>query len=415
MRPERVVIINDESVESGGAAALALLSAKLLAAAGVPLSFVTGDSGGTLPSNGDFGEIVALHSAPLMKLPWWERATTGMYNAAAHQALARYIVRHDTPGTIYHVHAWAQILSPSIFSALRPVEDRLVISAHDFTLACPNGSYADFATHSACQLRPLSARCLTSNCDKRRYADKIWRSARSWLRKQLIDLSRSSATVVSIHPMMNPWLERGGIAPERIRTILNPVQPFSKQRVTAENNHEIIFIGRVEYEKGVDLAAAAARLTGRRLRIIGDGSFGPEFRRRYPEALWEGWRTHEEISALLGQARAVVMPSRLPEPFGLVAHECLQSGIPLVAFPTAFVAAEAAKLGCAVVAKRPTVPDLAAALQALDSDDAVAQMSRSAFSFAPSLSNSPDRWCAELVELYGRCLSAAPMARSLVH
>src|SRR5688572_13815837 len=124
MKLDRVVIINDESVASGGAAALALLSAELLNAAGVPLAFVTGDDGGHLPADIPFEEVAALCSAPLLKRPWYDRAATGLYNPAAHKAVADYIARNDTPGTIYHVHAWAQILSPSIFSALSKVQKR---------------------------------------------------------------------------------------------------------------------------------------------------------------------------------------------------------------------------------------------------------------------------------------------------
>lgn len=403
---ERVVIINDEAVASGGAAALALLSARLLHEAGIPVTFLTGDTGTGFPLQGNHNvEIDGLGSQPLLKLPVHRRIMDGAYNKAAYEAITRYIAQKDTPGTVYHVHAWAQILSPSIFSALKPVYSRLIISAHDFTLVCPNGSYANFNTNSVCSLTPLSGRCLASNCDKRRYADKLWRFARSWLRTRLLDMSKSNCTIASIHPMMNSWLERGGIPSSRIRTVLNPVKPFAKKRIPAEENSDIFFIGRLEFEKGVDIAAEAARTVGRRLRVIGDGAFREELLQRYPEVICEGWKTHDEISALLQEARFVVMPSRLPEPFGLVAHESLQSGIPIVAFKSAFIANEARELGCGIVAEASDAESLAAAFAELDSDDRVQHMSKTAFALSPGLANTPQSWCNELIALYGECLA----------
>ncbi|ATU92728.1 glycosyltransferase family 4 protein [Phyllobacterium zundukense] len=400
MMLERVVIINDEAVASGGAAALALLSARLLYEAGIPVTFLSGDSGADFSLHGDDIEAAGLGSAPLLKLPVHKRIINGAYNIAAHKAIRRYVQENDTPGTIYHVHAWAQILSPSIFSALRPVHDRLIVSAHDFTLVCPNGSYANFNKNTVCELTPLSRQCLASSCDKRRYADKLWRFARSWLRTQLLDLSNSNCTIASIHPMMNSWLERGGIPRERIKTVLNPVKPFAKARIMAENNSDIFFIGRLEFEKGVDIAAEAAHRVGRKLRVIGDGAFRAELLRRYPDVQWEGWRTHDEINKLLQDARFVVMPSRLPEPFGLVAHESLQSGIPVVAFKTAFVANEAHQLGCGIEAQQPDASSLADAFAKLDDDTTVHQMSQRAFELSPRLANTPQSWCNEFIALY---------------
>ncbi|MCO4319287.1 glycosyltransferase family 4 protein [Phyllobacterium sp. 21LDTY02-6] len=397
---ERVVVINDEAIASGGAAVLALLSARLLREAGIPVTFLSGDAGSNPALSSDGIEVSGIGSAPLLKLPLHRRIVEGAYNRLAHRRIREYIAQHDTPGTIYHVHAWAQILSPSIFSALRPVHHRLVISAHDFTLVCPNGSYANFNQSTVCELTPLSRQCLASHCDKRRYADKVWRFGRSWLRTRLLQLADSECTIASIHPLMNPWLERGGIPQERIRTVLNPVRPFARRRIPAETNDDIFIIGRVEFEKGVDIAAEAARRVNRKLRVIGDGAFREELLQRYPEIVWEGWRSHEEIAELLQQARFVVMPSRLPEPFGLVAHESLQSGVPVVAFKSAFIAQEARQLGCGIVAERTDVDSLAAAFAKMDDDATVERMSHLAFDVSPRLSNTPGSWRDEFIALY---------------
>ena len=99
----------------------------------------------------------------------------GLYNRRALTTLAEWIARNDTPETVYHLHVWSQVLSPSAFVALAAVRQRMLITAHDFFLVCPNGAYANYTTGETCALKPLSARCLTTACDKRNHAHKLWR------------------------------------------------------------------------------------------------------------------------------------------------------------------------------------------------------------------------------------------------
>ena len=83
-----------------------------------------------------------------------------------------FIAAHDTPGTVYHLHGWSQILSPAIFAALAPVRARLILSAHDFFLVCPNGAYADMTSGAPCTHAPLGLSCVTARL----------RPARPWRR-----------------------------------------------------------------------------------------------------------------------------------------------------------------------------------------------------------------------------------------
>lgn len=404
MIPDRIVILNDRSAAKGGATGLALLSARLFHAAGIPITYITGDSGegAELPTG---VECIALGGAALLDQPFGQRVVGGLFNARARALVADAIARLDTPRTVYHLHGWAQILSPAVFRALAPVEERLVVHSHDFALVCPTISYFNFQTETVCTLKPLSAACLATHCDKRGRADKAFRSTRSFLKNRLFDLARTRSLIVPIHPSMEPWLARGGVAEARMRTVRNPVAPFTSTRVPAEDNETLFFIGRVSSEKGVDLAAEAARAAGRRLCVIGDGEDRERLARAYPEIEWAGWRQHHEISGLIQSARGLIMPSRLPEPFGLVALEALQSGIPLVAYGDSFVAAEAAELGAAFVAHSRRPGALADATRRLDDNEAMRRASEAGFGPCRTLSNTHDSWRDGLLALYSELLS----------
>lgn len=106
----------------------------------------------------------------------------------------------------------------------------------------------------------------------------------------------------------------------------------------------LVFLSRVEEIKGAHWAIAIARRTGNKLVIAGNHSdSGPE---------GEYWRTrivpeigHDGVEyvgpvddaqkdKLLGGARAMVVPIRWNEPFGIVFAEALACGTPVISCPT---------------------------------------------------------------------------------
>ncbi|MBD2841010.1 glycosyltransferase family 4 protein [Erythrobacter rubeus] len=406
MIPSRIVIISDQSSATGGAEALALLSARLFDEAGIPVTFVTGDEGADAPLPASI-EVVSLGQKPLMQRSFAKGVRDGLYNSAARRMVERTIARLDAPDVVYHLHGWSQILSPAVFAALSGVESRLVIHAHDFFMSCPNGGFFNFVKNETCHLTPLSQKCLATNCDKRSPAQKAFRVTRAAVRARTFSGRKSPALVAVIHPSMSPFLSKSDLSLERLRTVRNPASAFSESRVAAEKNNDIFFIGRVAREKGVELAAQAVRISGHRLRIIGEGPERETLAKRYPEVAWEGWLSHSEIADIIGTARALVMPSLVPEPFGLVALEALQSGVPLVAFPDSFVAQEASKLGCCFIASERSPESLAEAFAKLGDDVAVREASQRAHIASGALTCSEIEWRDSLLALYAEQLAAS--------
>ena len=118
---DRVVLINDFSKVRGGAAALVALLAKELSEMKINVTVITGDDGQDLKAELNHIEIVSLDEPPLLHRPAKIAALKGLYNPSAVRMLSDWISRNDTPGTVYHVHNWAHILSASIFRSLAMV------------------------------------------------------------------------------------------------------------------------------------------------------------------------------------------------------------------------------------------------------------------------------------------------------
>jgi glycosyltransferase involved in cell wall biosynthesis len=399
--PDRVVVINDDAVERGGAAAIALAGAKLVAARGTPVTFLSGNDE-VAPDLAAHGiATVVLGGRQLLARGRWSAAASGLYDPATQVALARWIDGHDTPRTVYHLHNWHKVLSPSAFVALRPVAARLVMSAHDFFLACPNGAYFHYPRERECDLVPNGVSCVATSCDRRRYAHKLWRVARHGLRHRLFDLTTSEAQVIAVHETMAPLLARGPIAPGCIRVLRNPVTPWRANRVAAENNRDIFFVGRLDGDKGAHLLARAAQHVGARLRLIGDGPLAADIARICPNAEFLVWRSRDEISELVSSARVVVSPTVNREPFGLVALEALMSGIPVIVARSSPFADEIVDRQLGLACNPHNERSLAEAIATLLRDDLlVRRMSCRAVAEARQMAPTPAQWCDRLLALY---------------
>ena len=398
---DRVVVLNDVSIARGGATALALASVRALRGRGIAVTFITGDDGNN-PELVDLGvEIVPLAQRLLLDAGASGALFRGLYNSKTVSVVGSWISNHDTPRTIYHIHTWAKVLSPSLFRALRPVGKRLLVSAHDFFLVCPNGGYVFYNSGEVCQLRPMSVACVRANCDRRSYAQKLWRVARQAVRSALTDFENKPPLVLAVHDGMREPLERGGLPAHAIRVLRNPIRAFAQRRIAAENQREAVFIGRLSVEKGVDLAVEAAALAGVALRVIGEGPLRESLSRKHPNVVFEGQLGHQEIGQRIASARVLLMPSRYPEPFGLVAGEAMWSGLPVIVSNTALIADEVVERGAGLACDLKKRGALAAQLSRMFGDDRETErMSRNAFSETSDLAHTYATWADALIGIY---------------
>ncbi len=400
---DRVVVINDLSIAKGGGTGLALLSVKLLRQSGIAVTYICGDDG----VNAELAELgietVALGGEHILTGSRGRALVTGLHNGAARTMIERWIDDHDTAGTVYHVHGWSKIMSPAIFLALARVEDRTVLHAHDFFLACPNGAFYRYPSQTSCDLRPLGLGCIASHCDKRSYVQKLWRVGRSArLRFNLGQDPASSRRILLLHEKMTPAFERSGYPPGMLYTLRNPAVPYRNERVGVEDNSEFFFIGRLEAEKGIEDAVEAAMRAGVRLTVIGDGPMKERIAGCGAGISVLGWQSHSEIAARVGRARALVMPTRYPEPFGLVAVEASRSGIPVILSDKAYLADEMAAAGVGIACDTSNVDLFAAALRRIAEmpRDDIRTMSERAYGRTVKLATTPEEWRDALVDHY---------------
>jgi glycosyltransferase involved in cell wall biosynthesis len=404
---DRLVVINDLSEAAGGATSLAIASAVGARRNGIAVTFISS----TGPVSSDLIEagvdVVQAHGELISNDARLLGVATGLFRLSSLRTVRDWIEQHDTPGTIYHLHNWSKFMSPSVFAALRPVAGRLVMTAHDFFLSCPNGAQYSFSEGRVCGRRANSFDCLLHSCDRRRhYADKLWRSMRHFARQRTLQLDELNVQLIAIHDGMIPGLVLGGVPEAKIAVIRNPIRPFCDRRVTAERNDEVLYVGRLSNEKGPDLAARAAALAGVRIRFVGEGPLSAMLKELVPDAGMEGWRSRTEIGKICQRARLVVMPSRWAEPYGLVAGEALWSGLPVVLSRNAFLAREIEESGAGVAVDTGDIDAFADVLRSLANDHVkIEGMSRRAIDYTAHIGNTLQAWETQQIALYESRLS----------
>jgi glycosyltransferase involved in cell wall biosynthesis len=206
---------------------------------------------------------------------------------------------------------------------------KVVCTLHDFFAACPNGAFFDYGLAAPCLRKGLSLGCIAARCDKRHYAHKLFRVARGYLQKTLgrfpiavehyISLSERSASILA------PYLP----AKARLHKLANVIGVLERPPVAVEKNDRILYVGRLDEEKGVRLLARAAATLGLPVTFVGDGPLRAELE-RLPGVTITGWLRPDEVQTQLDSARCLVFPSLWYETYGLTVSEAAARGVPAI-------------------------------------------------------------------------------------
>jgi UDP-glucose:tetrahydrobiopterin glucosyltransferase len=99
----------------------------------------------------------------------------------------------------------------------------------------------------------------------------------------------------------------------------------------------LAWLGRISPEKALEDALAAAEIAQVPLKILGkleDEAYWQNLCQRFPraEASYLGFLPTQELQAVVGRCRALVMTPRWVEAFGNVAIEALACGVPVIAY-----------------------------------------------------------------------------------
>jgi glycogen(starch) synthase len=211
-----------------------------------------------------------------------------------------------------------------------------VVHAHDWLVAHPAIALAEYFDVPLVSTIHATEAGRHSGWVSGRISRQV-HAVESWLVRESDSLITCSASMRDeITELFGPGLAEIRVIRNGIDAALWPFAPRQPRKGPAQ----LLYLGRLEYEKGIhDAIAALPRIRrthpGTTLTIAGGGTqqqWLVEQARKHKvlkAVTFVGPRDHEELVRLLHTADAAVLPSHY-EPFGIVALEAAATGIPLI-------------------------------------------------------------------------------------
>lgn len=289
------------------------------------------DNDAPLPLQDTFPPYVELEPAPgglagvaaSARMLWSPSSGRGMA-----QAIRRF--RPD----VLHLHNIYHQLSPSVLAAARRAGVPVVMTLHDYKLACPSYQMLDHGRLCDACVTGGTMQAARRRCKGGSLGASTVLSVESTLHRYTHAYS-PVGIFVSPSRFLAEVMGRAGVYPERMR-VINHFADVSGTPVATRPGTGFTFAGRLSHEKGVDtLIRAVAQLPDASLQVAGDGPERAALERLATEVApgrvhFHGRLAKPELGELVRASLATVVPSRWNENQPMTILESFGAGVPVV-------------------------------------------------------------------------------------
>jgi glycosyltransferase involved in cell wall biosynthesis len=254
---------------------------------------------------------------------------SGIHSPFSRRAFGQFL--RETHPDVVHIHNLYPLISPSILPECTTQGIPVVMTVHNFRLACPNGL---LLSHGEVCHRCLGGReywCVLRNCE-----NDIFKSTGYALRTAAARVLRRYYDHVNhficLSTFQRDLLIEEGIPADRVSILANPVSFTSETINSKKTNGYVAYVGRISPEKDVmTLIEAARRLGDLQFKFAGNYHRMPEVIKQKPDNCeFLGQLNAEEIVQFYQNARIIVFATRCYEGFPTVLLEAMSHGLPVI-------------------------------------------------------------------------------------
>ena len=254
--------------------------------------------------------------------------------------LVRDAVRRVQPDLV-HVHNTFPLLSPSIYWAAQAQRVPVVQTLHNYRMTCANGLLMREERPCEDCVGRLPLPALRHRCYKNSLVATASLAAMQVGNRAIGSYHSKVDAYIALTDFARDLMVRAGLPASKVHVKPNFIQDFAIEDFAQDappqtRQNQVVFVGRIDTEKGVDLLIQAwtkLQPPNARLVVIGNGPERPAL-----EALtagndsveWHGHRERREVLEEVRRSRFLVLSSRWYEGFPMVLLEALCAGTPAI-------------------------------------------------------------------------------------
>lgn len=255
-----------------------------------------------------------------------KQAISFVHSSTAVQQFNELAVK--THPEIVHFHNIYHQLTPSIIPTAKLQGAKTVMTLHDCKLVCP--SYLALRGGNICDQCEGNKfwKPFATNCQNSRSRTFLLSLEAYW---QLFNKSYDAVDLFIAPSQFMADKVSTRIPSKKIRVLHNGID-INQYRPAYNDEGYALYFGRLSKEKGVTtLLEAHQKLSlGLKLKVVGSGPLENSLRESYPSAEFYGYKTGQELNALIANAAFVVVPSEWYENCSMVVLEAMASGKPVI-------------------------------------------------------------------------------------
>ena len=315
----RILLVNDYGAILGGAENYFFLLARALQGRGHEIRTISSTHVRGKPLKSDHQLSESGHCFNL----------DALFNPRAFFQM-RQVIKDFQPDAI-HFHNVFYTLSPSVLFASKIAGRgiRTILTLHDYFSICLSDKSLEAG--QSCNSSLAACQHCRERCSRPRF-ELLRRKIASYSLQQ-VDLLIAPSQYLEKEYRRNEF--------EQVKVLAHPVEPVERVSDNQRNKYQLLVVGRLAAQKGVDVAIKALAIAIKdiaqlRLQIIGEGPKRQELEQLVEDLKlkhvveFKGWCDKEQVNRSYGESGVLLQTAVWPEVAGLTVVEAAAHGLPAI-------------------------------------------------------------------------------------
>lgn len=325
----KILMVNKFLYPRGGSESYMLYLGEYLAKAGHQVEYfgmydeknTVGNSSGLYTKNMDF------HSTGIARFLYPFKI---IYSFEAKKKIMKVI--DDFKPDVVHMNNINFQLTPSIIYGIKKKGVALVQTVHDYQMICPNHLLYNFDKNCPCEkcVKGSHINCIKNKCIHGSFVKSLLGVIEAKLYSFLKAYKKVDLFICPSNFLENKLLLSRDYYKGKTKTIHNFIDKEKFSNAHNKTDSYIVFVGRLSKEKGIENILETAKLLPEYNFVVAGSGPDEDILKGIPNIKLAGFLTGEELIKLMGNAKALLLPSVCYEncPLSILEAHCM--GVPVV-------------------------------------------------------------------------------------